>query len=183
MPDTKTDVTALIESQHQAVKRLLTAVTNAKGAAQEDEFCELRRMIAVHETAEEEVVYPVLGAASEKAKGVVADRKAEEAEGIKVLAQLEALTVGSAEFTTLFAKFRSAVLEHAQAEETHVLPLLRATQTPGTLQRMAEEFQLAEKAAPTHPHPHTGTSATAHVVTGPALAIMDRVRDALHHSS
>ncbi len=182
MPESTKDVIALIESQHREVKRLLTAVAIATGPEQEDQFCELRRRIAVHEAAEEEVVYPVLGAASDAAKAVVADRKAEEAEGVKVLAQLESMTVGSAEFISLFEKFRSAVLEHAEAEEASVLPLLKATQKPGTLQRMAEEFEVAENAAPTHAHPHAGTSATAHVVTGPALAIMDHVRDALHQN-
>jgi hypothetical protein len=58
--------------------------------------------------------------------------------------------------------------------------LLLSTEDTGLRRRMAEMFVTAEQAAPTHAHPQAGTSATAHIVTGPALTIMDQVRDALH---
>jgi hemerythrin superfamily protein len=182
MADTATDVMDVLKSQHKQIERLLGLIAAKKGAALEDNFCELRRLIAVHETAEEEVIYPILRSTGD-AGGQIADaRTTEEAEGTKVLAQLEDLERGSAAFKRLFKDFRTAVLHHAQAEEAEVIPLIRATQTPDVRQRMAEAFRVAEQAAPTHPHPHVGTSATAKVVTGPALTIIDRVRDALQKS-
>lgn len=174
-----TDVIDVIKAQHQQVARLLTEVAVGTGDALDASFCDLRRLIAVHETAEEEIVYPTLRLTDAEGKRVADARAAEEKEGIKILAQLEGMETGSAEFTTLFATFRSAVVAHADAEESTVLPLLRDTQTPAALRRMARMFELAEKLAPTHPHPHTGTSAASNLITGPALAIMDHVRDAL----
>jgi hemerythrin superfamily protein len=179
MPGTKSDVTELIKAQHEEVKKLLTQVASGSGEALEASFCELRRMIAVHETAEEEIVYPAIRSTGEDGKRIAAARTAEEAEGAKVLAQLEGQTPGSAEFSGLFEDFRKAVLSHAEAEEAEVLPLLRSSQSSDTLARMATAFEIAEKAAPTHAHPHAGTSAAANMIVGPALAIMDHVRDAI----
>jgi hemerythrin superfamily protein len=177
-----TDVIEVIEGQHQQVKHLLSAVASGAGASLDESFCELRRMIAVHETAEEEIIYPALRSTGEAGKRVADARTAEEAEGTKVLAKLEDLSPGSAEFTKVFEEFRRAVLEHAEAEEAEVFPILRDTQKPDVLRKMAQAFEVAEKAAPTHAHPHAGTSAIGNLIAGPALAIMDHVRDALHKS-
>jgi hemerythrin superfamily protein len=177
MPET--DVIEVIKAQHQKVGRLLTEVAVGTGDAVEASFCELRRMIAVHETAEEEIVYPTIRRGGAEGARVADARTAEEAEGTKVLAKLEGMKPGSAEFTALFSEFRAAVVSHSEAEESSVLPLLRSGETPEALRRMARMFELAEQAAPTHPHPHTGTSAASNMITGPALAIIDHVRDAL----
>jgi hemerythrin superfamily protein len=179
MAETTTDVVDLIKSQHQQVKGLLTRVGAASGTELESAFCDLRRMIVVHETAEEEVVYPALRASGAEGQKIAEERTKEEQEGTEVLSKLEKLDIGKGEFTTTFDRFRTAVLQHAEAEEATVLPLLRRTQSQENLHKMANAFELAEKAAPTHAHPHTGTSAVSNVVTGPAVAMMDRVRDAL----
>jgi len=175
------DVVDVLLAQHQQVKDLLGAVA-AGGSGIETSFCELRRAIAVHETAEEEIVYPVLRSTDDEGRRIADDRTGEEIEGIKVLAELEAMTTGSPEFMELFTKFHAAVLEHAGHEEQTVVPFLRKTQDAGTLQSMAKAFEVAENAAPTHPHPHIPTSVPGDLAPGPALAIMDRVRDALHGS-
>jgi hemerythrin superfamily protein len=113
---------------------------------------------------------------------VAEERTADEQKGTEVLSRLEKMTVGSTEFTALFTQFRADVLAHAESEEATVLPLLQSTQSPDNLRKMASAFELAEKAAPTHAHPHSGTSAVSNMVTGPAVAIIDRVRDALRKS-
>ena len=174
------DVVDVILAQHQQVKQLLSDMASGHGDATET-FCELRRMIAVHETAEQEIVYPVLRSEGDQGRRVVTARTAEEAEGTTVLFELEKLDIGTPKFTALFAKFRTAVLEHAQNEENEVLPLLRK-QSAARRSSMAQAFVAAEKVAPTHAHPHAPTSAVGNLVTGPALAIMDRVRDAIHKS-
>lgn len=174
------DVVGLIHAQHTDIAQLLGRVSTETGAGRETSWCELRRLIAVHETAEQEVVYPILRSLSAEGQRIADARAAEEAEGVKVLSRLEDLDPSTPEFDRLFAEFRPAVANHADAEEDEVLPLLLSTQDADRRRRMAEVFVTAEQAAPTHAHPHAGTSATAHIVTGPALTIMDHVRDALH---
>lgn len=170
------DVTTLIRQQHDQVRRLLTEVGSGRNV--EDNFCELRRLLAVHETAEEEVVYPMLRTTGEEGTRITEARLMEETEGKQILSELEKKEPGSAEFTKLFEKLRTAVTEHASAEESQVLPII-AKLDSSKQQKMAAAFEVAEKTAPTHPHPHAGSSAAANMMAGPALAIMDRVRDAI----
>jgi hemerythrin superfamily protein len=176
------DVVEVIKSQHRDVASLLTRVATASTDALPDAFCDLRRMIAVHETAEEEVVYPILRATGEEGKRIADARTAEEAAGLKVLSRLEDLRPGSTAFSTLFEEFRTAVLHHAQAEEASVLPRLLSSQDADRRRKMAETFEIAENAAPTHPHPHAGTGLVSHLVAGPVLSLMDHIRDALHQT-
>ncbi|MGB6165925.1 MAG: hemerythrin domain-containing protein [Pseudonocardiaceae bacterium] len=52
------DVIDLLIAQHSLIRDLFEEVKTAQGEAQEEAFHRLRRMLAVHETAEEEVVHP-----------------------------------------------------------------------------------------------------------------------------
>ena len=49
------DVIAFLTNQHEQIKALFTRVKDAIGQDREDAFLELRRLLAVHETAEEEI--------------------------------------------------------------------------------------------------------------------------------
>ena len=81
------DVVGLIHAQHTDIARLLGRVSTDAPAERETSWCELRRLIVVHETAEQEVVYPILRSLSEEGQRIADARAAEEAEGIKVLSQ------------------------------------------------------------------------------------------------
>src|SRR5579885_1478577 len=95
---TNTDVTALIEAQHEQVRQLFGRLRGVRGEAAEPTFCELRRLLAVHETAEEEIVYPALKAQGEQGQKVAEERKQEESKAKQVLADLEKMGTGAAEF-------------------------------------------------------------------------------------
>src|SRR5438128_1600485 len=81
------DVVDLLTSQHEQVKALFARLKNVKGEAAREPFDELRRTLAVHETAEEEVVYPALR--QQGADDIVQARLAEESDAKQVLADLE----------------------------------------------------------------------------------------------
>ena len=182
MPDTTSegkDVTQVVLQQHEQIKSLFSRLGAATGDSGEEDFCEVRRLLAVHETAEEEVIYPALRSIGDQGNKVADARTAEEREGKQVLADLEKEQIGSQGFQQTFEKLRTAVLAHAEHEEQEVLPLLRSNYDDAKRQQMGKMFELAEQAAPTHPHPHGPTSATGNIIIGPAVAIMDRVRDAI----
>jgi hemerythrin superfamily protein len=168
------NVIDVIESQHKQVKKLLSDIASGKGQKTEDDFCALRRMLAVHETAEEEIVYPAIRSTGGDGPAIAQRRVAEEEEGVEVLGRLEQLDVGSDEFRELFSKFREAVLKHATAEEEEVLPLLSGTQSKDRLEAMGKEFRRADEAVPEHDHPHGAGKGT--VVAMPATEIAQRVR-------
>lgn len=55
---TPTDVIQFLVGQHQQIKSLFAETLAASGKDREQAFVALRRLLAVHETAEEEIVHP-----------------------------------------------------------------------------------------------------------------------------
>lgn len=172
------DVVALLLDQHDRIRRLFDDVADAASVEQKQErFDELRRLLAVHETAEEMVTHPRARMAD---GNDVVDSLLEEEHGAKeVLARLDGMAVGDPGFETTFAQLRSAVLEHADHEERAEFPLLRAGTDEATLRLMARAVLAAEAIAPTHPHPRVGESLTTNAVAGPLASVVDRTRDAV----
>jgi hypothetical protein len=58
MPDT--DAVDLLIHQHDEIRRLLRTVETSMGVRRAHAFDRLRRLLAVHETAEEEIVHPLI---------------------------------------------------------------------------------------------------------------------------
>jgi len=172
------DVVDLLLAQHQEVKRLFSEV-HGPGEDRAEAFARLVRLLAVHETAEEEVVYPAVRSTGPEGERAAEARKAEEADAKRELADLEKLGVDDPAFDGRFGTFRMAVLEHARNEEQEVFPLLRSSLDAEKLQSMRKAVELAERFAPTHPHPHGPESAVGNLVVGPFVSVVDRVRDAL----
>lgn len=172
------DVVDLLIAQHHEVKQLF-AELGQQSAGREETFQRLVRLLAVHETAEEEVVYPALRSTGSYGERVAEARKSEEAEAKQALSDLEKLGVDGEGFDDQLHAFRIAVLDHASREESEVFPHLRKSLDAEKLRAMRSALELAEKTAPTHPHPHGPESAIGNLVVGPFVAIADRVRDAL----
>ena len=174
-----TNVVDQLLEDHGDVRSLCTGYETARTA---DDRAELFRHIvhdlSVHETAEEEVVWPVVRTDLANGSALAAARIGEEEEANRVMAKLEALDFDSNEFSSVFEEFRRAVLDHAEREENEIFPLLRQLD-PGKLTPMTTLVDAAKKAAPTHPHPHVPGTATANLLAGPAAAIVDRTRDSL----
>ncbi len=172
------DAIDLLTSQHQEVKRLFSQLGQA-GQRRRETFESLVRLLAVHETAEEEIVYPALRSIEPDGEQIAEERKAEEAQAKRALSDLEKLGVDGQGFDARLEDFRLNVLDHAESEEREVFPRLRASLEPEELRSMAAALEMAEAMAPTHPHPHGPESAIGNMAVGPFVAAADRVRDAL----
>ena len=170
-------VTQLLQ-QHGQVRAAIDAVAKTTTAeARQEAFDALREMLARHETAEEMIVRPLTRRFGNGE--VIADaRMSEENESKVVLAELENLDIASLEFARTFEQFAKAVLEHAQAEEAYEFPLLRSNLGAERSREAEEHLLLAEKTAPTHPHP-SAKSTAMNFVAGPFAAVADRARDAI----
>src|SRR5947209_6400826 len=93
----------LLIRQHEQIKALLTRVAEGAGtSAVQSDFDELRRLLAVHETAEELVVRPLTRTELSGGHQIAGARMNEENEAKQVLAMLEKLDADSAEFTQQF---------------------------------------------------------------------------------
>lgn len=178
----KDAVDFLIE-QHNEVKSLFQQITSGSPASRRQPFEAVVRALAVHETAEEEVMWPVVRKRVPNGDALVKARIGEEDQAKKALSGLEKVDPASDDFLPLFKRVADIVLEHAQHEEREVFPQLREHQDATMLEAMRKALVAAETTAPTHPHASAPESAVGNMVMGPFVAVADRVRDALRGSS
>ncbi|HEX5541520.1 MAG TPA: hemerythrin domain-containing protein [Micromonospora sp.] len=171
------DVVDLLKSQHEQIKSLFSQIKSAQGTQKRDRFHELVRLLAVHETAEEQVVHPE--ARQSAGDQVIQARLREEKEAKQALSELYDMGVDNPQFDSKMDAFAKAVIEHAEREEREEFPKLREQVSNDRLRQMAAAVGAAERMAPTRPHPKAGESATANMLAGPPLAIFDRARDAI----
>lgn len=173
------DVVELLLDQHEQIRSLFSQVATTQGSAKRETFEHLVRLLAVHETAEEEVVHPTARRKMDSGDQVVDSRLHEEEEAKQALAELYDLGVDHPEFDVKCAALADAVLMHATHEETEEFPYLRQNVPAEQLRRMAGAVRAAEAMAPTRPHPSAGESAAANLLAGPPMAVFDRMRDAV----
>lgn len=172
------DVIDLLLAQHARIEQLFRDVLDAQGEQRRQRFEALVRLLAVHETAEEEVVHPFARARIDAGPEVVQARLAEERMAKELLLRLSEAGPDAPDFEDRFIELRDIVLLHAQREERYEFPHLRHTTDARTRERMADAVRVAEMVAPTRPHPGV-ESASANLLLGPGLAMVDRIRDAI----
>lgn len=173
---TPIDVVEFLVGQHQQIKGLFDETLNATGAERKAPFIKLRRLLAVHETAEEEIVHPRAKRKLSNGNDVVTARLKEEHAAKVTLTLLEKLDVSSPEFVTELTKFRDTVVKHAEREEKQEFAKLQRELSSDELEKMGRAAKLAESIAPTHPHAGV-ESQLANLMAGPFAAMLDRARD------
>jgi len=178
MDKTYGDVVAQLLAQHEQVRAAIDGVARTKTAASRQKaFDKLRELLSRHETAEEMILRP-LTRDLDNGEAVAEARMEEENKSKEVLAELEDLDIASEKFARLFETFAQAVLTHAQNEETFEFPLLRKQLDAEKLEKAEKQLLMAEKTAPTHPHP-SARSTAMNYVAGPFAAVADRAKDAI----
>ena len=100
------DVVTFLKEQHEQVKSFLERVLSSQGEERSRAFVDLRRLLAVHETAEEEIVHPAARRAIPNGEEIVRRRLEEENQAKKVLTELEKLDVMSSEFESKLRTLR-----------------------------------------------------------------------------
>jgi Hemerythrin HHE cation binding domain. len=180
MPETmgESDVIDLLQRQHALIRDLFDEVERSSGTERREAFQRLVRLLAVHETAEEEIVHPYARRTLPGGVDVVDERLAEEREAKELLQRMDQAGVDDPNFMTNLERLRVAVIAHARAEERYEFLQLRAHTTEAERRTMAAGVKAAEAMAPTHPHPGT-ESATKNVLIGTPMAMFDRVRDVI----
>lgn len=174
--DGKQDVVDLLLRQHSQIRDLFLEVEEATGKARAEAFSRLVRLLAVHETAEEQVVHPMTRLRVHGGDDIVGDRLAEEHAAKETLAELERMGPDAPDFPHVLDQLRADVLDHAGKEEAYEFRYLRREVSAVELRAMAAAVMAAEAIAPTHPHPGV-ESATANTLAGPVLSLFDRTKD------
>jgi len=177
------DVVDYLKAQHETIKALFVETLDAPDTASRGEaFARLRTMLAVHETAEEMVVHPRVRRKVDGGADIVKERLSEEHDAKVLLQEIEQIPLDTADFAKSLIHLQAAVTRHAEAEEELEFTKLEEAVDRDELAKLAQAVIIAEKIAPTHPHPGV-ESATANFAAGPFAALVDRARDALTGTS
>lgn len=179
---TEMTATGLLRTRHREVKAMFEQLLHSAGPERQELFDCLRAMLAVHETAEEVVVHPKVRSFDDEGKRAVEARLEEEQVGKRALFELEAMDCADPTFLLRVEQLRDAVVAHAEAEERELFPRIEQRCSSEEQRKMAKRIELAEKMAPTHPHPHGPSGAVGNLIIGPFAAMTDMVRDALNKS-
>jgi hemerythrin superfamily protein len=179
--DIQPDVIELLAAEHEMFRRSFAQLRRILVISERrDCFEQLARDLARHEAAEEETVHPVLGQLGDEGRHLRELLRNEERDASVLIARalrLSLLRPGSRRFRHLVAEIGDAVERHAAREERTLFPLLRRTQDRAKLEMMAAWFEKAKGLGPLRPHPHSPHSLAGLLVSGPAVALLDRVRD------
>ncbi len=177
------DVVKFLKDQHEQIKKLFADTLDAgEKEKREESFLELRRLLAVHETAEEMVVHPAARREVDNGEAIVDARLSEEHEAKENLTKIENMDVMSDEFVSALKDLRKAVVDHAEHEESEEFSKLGDKLDESALKRMTGAVRAAEAMAPTRPHPGV-ESAKMNFAAGPFAAMLDRARDAVKQAT
>jgi hemerythrin-like domain-containing protein len=183
------DVFTVLAQDHQDVKDMLTELekgpTRASGAT-EDQLALRKKMTeqliieeSRHEALEEMYFWPAVRQHLGSGDTLADEATGQEQDAKQVLASLDKLGPGDAEFEQLLGKFIMDAREHIEFEESQVWPLMRTALPAETSAELGEKIAEGKKTAPTRPHPHTPPSPGALKTAGPIAAAADKARDAV----
>ena len=122
----------------------------------DDDVAVPRRLLAVHEAADEQVLHPLTRLYVHGGDHIVADLLAEEHHTGQTLAALEDMGIDAPEFPRLLSELRATVLEHANREEAYEFRYLRRDVPASELRAFSAALSTAEAVTPTRPTPAAG---------------------------
>jgi hypothetical protein len=125
-----------------------------------------------HLSAEEQYLYPAVRLVVPGGEEM-ADRELAEDHGL--LVTLKRLSDGEPAAADLV----EGVRRHVAADAGELLPVLTQMAPIDDLIRVGNRFETAEEAAPTRPHPSTPSTPPWNKVVDPAVAVLDKLRDAV----
>ena len=111
------DVVAMLMRQHGDIRNLFDEVERTAGDERRAAFRNLVRLLAVHETAEEEVIRPFTRTSVPDGAKVADERLAEEREAKELLSRLDGMDTDDAKFLPELQTLRLDVMKHARAED------------------------------------------------------------------
>ena len=176
------DAITLLKDDHSTVKGLFRRFESAGDNALEAKREIVDRIIeelSVHSAIEEQLFYPAVRSAVEKAEGDVLE-SLEEHHIVKwTLSELEGMDPKDERFDAKVAVLIESVRHHIDEEENGMFPKVRKAVGRKELQELGEQMEEAKQAAPTRPHPRAPDQPPANLILGPVAALLDAGKEAL----
>ena len=184
-----TDVFEVLSGDHAVLKRMLNALQsspdNSTGAppavvaARKAVAEQLVIDFSAHEAAEERYFWPAVRERLPDGSDLSDHAIEQEAVEKQMLNELGKLGGPEHEFDALIDTFIPACRAHIEFEETRVWPGLRGRLSSDESQELGRKITKAREHGPTRPHPRAGASPAALATLGSAIAVLDKLRDAV----
>jgi hemerythrin-like domain-containing protein len=182
-----TDVFEVLGGDHAVIRRMLDALEsspdNSTGAT--DAVVAARKAVAEqliidssgHEAAEEQYLWPAVRAGLPDGNGLADQAIEQESVAKQMLNGLGKLAGPQHEFDAVIDTLIPAFRAHIEFEESRVWPGLRQVLSPDESQELGKKITKAKARGPTRPHPRTPPTPAVLATVGPAVAVIDRLRD------
>ncbi|MGV0625438.1 hemerythrin domain-containing protein [Mycolicibacter minnesotensis] len=175
----RADVVGYLTAQHRRIKELFDETLLAAGPERAASFVRLRGLLAVHETAEEEIVHPRAARELEQGQTTVRRLLHDEQNARSTLGDLERVHVDSEFFTERLRELRDAVLAHGAREERDEFTELDGQLSDDELRCLDRAVVLSEAIAQARPAA-AGVAEVSSAPHGLSFAQMrDRAREAI----
>ena len=170
-------VVDVIAEQHRALLGLCDRLT--AGGDDRRRVAEVAvAVLSRHLSAEEQYLYPAVRRVVPDGDRLADRELAEDHDLLVTLRRLDGVRPADPRFDALAADVAAAVRRHVEADAAELLPMLVQMAPVEDLIRVGNRVELAEEAAPTRPHPRTPSSPPWNKVVDPAVAVVDKLRDA-----
>jgi hemerythrin-like domain-containing protein len=184
-----TDVFEVLGSDHADVKRMLDSLEsspdNSSGATEAVVAARkavTERLIidsSAHEAAEEQYFWPVVRERLPDGNRLAYEAIEQESVAKQTLNELGKLNGPEHEFDALVDTFIPSCRAHIEFEEARVWPGLRKILSPDESDELGKKITKAKERGPTRPHPRTPPTPAVLATLGPAVAVIDKLRDAV----
>jgi hemerythrin superfamily protein len=134
------DAVAILMQDHQEIKRLFESLLQADGATRPGLLDDLKRLLVLHNAAEENVVYPAIFELAQRpmhARGLYH----EQDDAAVHFWDLSVTEPGDPEFLRKGSELLDTLLAHVRKEEETEFPHLRDALTPQAMQQLTGELQ------------------------------------------
>ncbi len=179
------DVFTVLAADHDRILALSSRLTGDAAAPQAGPrerkaiASELVAEMSRHEVVEEMLVWPVVRDLADDGQELCAVALEQEATGKRLLNELAKTSPGNEEFDTLTHSVAALLREHISYEQNIVWPRLRLRLNQGEARQLGSRIERAKRLAPTRPHPHVPPRPELLKKIGPAVAVLDKARDAV----
>jgi hemerythrin superfamily protein len=184
LPEIPMNPTQLITHDHENLerlfKRLERTLSDTDGREASAALREVTRELSVHGAIEEQFLYPALrNTNQDETLDCV-----EEHHAVKLtLAELEATPPADERFAAKARLLIANVREHIAEEERELLPALEGALEPEQQRELGAALANAKLLSPTRPHPSAPEMPPGNLLVGPALGVVDRLRDAVREGA
>lgn len=174
------DVTEVLTQDHREFLSLVDEIRATSDPERRRELADtMIAEIVRHAVAEEMHVYPAMEEHLPDGERAVAHDKQEHNELEQTMKELEGTDAASPRFLELVDSMEAQLRDHISDEEGEQFPVLRQRVPRDQLLDMARKVETAKRIAPTRPHPSAPNERPFHLVAGPGVGMVDRLRDTL----